>query len=81
MTLTISKFSRYPLTRDDARHMLESYCALPNEIDFLHVRSISHCFAHELFSQFPPTTNPRITNATPFVERIVSSVLSDRSAQ
>jgi hypothetical protein len=73
MTLKISSFTRYPLTREEARQILSSLPARPNEIDFSEVRSISHCFAHELFSNLQES-RPQILNATPFVENIISSV-------
>ena len=73
MTLKISSFTRYPLTRENARKILASLPARPNEIDFSEVRSLSHCFAHELFSALEDS-HPRIVNATPFVENIISSV-------
>jgi len=73
MTLKISNFTRYPLTREEARQILSSLPVRPNAIDFSEIRSISHCFAHELFSTLQDS-QPQILNAAPFVENIVSSV-------
>lgn len=75
MTLKISEFTRYPLTRDDARQMLASCSALPDTLDFSEIISVSHCFADELMSKF--TRSPKVLNACPFVQRIVSAVSSD----
>lgn len=74
MTLKISNFTRYPMTRDDARSILSSLAARPEKVDFSEIRSISHCFAHEFVSSFSET-QPQILNACPFVERILSSVM------
>jgi hypothetical protein len=73
MTLRISSFTQYPLTREEARQILSSLPVRPDAIDFSDLRSISHCFAHELFSTLRDF-RPQILNAAPFVENIVSSV-------
>jgi hypothetical protein len=44
----------------------------PDAVDFSGVRSVTHCFADELFSSFP--TMPKIVNASPFVTRILRAV-------
>lgn len=75
MTLKVSNFTRYPLMREDARRMLSALGVPPSQIDFSEVRSISHCFAHELVSNLDSTDKLMILNASPYVERIISSVM------
>ena len=74
MKLSIKDFSRYPLTREDARKVISTLEAIPDEIDFSEVVSISHCFADELFSRLTVKKQPKIRNASPFVARILCSV-------
>jgi hypothetical protein len=75
MTLKISEFTRFPLTRDDARQMLAACPSLPDTLDFDGIFSVSHCFADELMSNF--ARSPKVLNACPFVQRIVSAVSLD----
>lgn len=75
MTLKISDFTRYPMTREDARWILSSTVVCPEQVDFSEIKSISHCFAHEFFSSF--SVRPQVLNASAFVERIVSSVMPE----
>jgi hypothetical protein len=70
MTLKIKEFSRFPLTREDAKRIALSFSDCPDQIDFSDVVSVSHCFADELFSHFAPE-KPLVVNASPFVARIV----------
>jgi hypothetical protein len=71
VTLKMKEFSRFPLTREDARKIsLEVPC--PERVDFTDVVSVTHCFADELFSRFSPA-RPSIVNASPFVARIVNA--------
>ena len=72
MTLKIKEFSRFPLTREDAKRIALSLSYLPEQIDFSDVSVVSHCFADELFSRLAPE-KPLVINASPFVARIVSA--------
>lgn len=71
MTLKIKDFSRYLLTREDAKRIALAV-RRPEQIDFSDVVSVSHCFADELFSLFSDH-KPVVLNASPFVHRIVSA--------
>jgi hypothetical protein len=72
VTLKVREFSRFPLTREDAKKIAKAV-PCPDQVDFSQVVSVSHCFADELFSLFAPA-KPKVINASPFVERIVVSV-------
>jgi hypothetical protein len=74
MTLTIRQFTCLPMSREDARQMLDTVSAPLERIDFSEIESVSHCFAHELFCNLPAHSAPAISNASPYVERIVSAV-------
>jgi hypothetical protein len=70
--MTVKVSTVHPMTRQDARDILARFASRPDTIDFSRVRTISHCFADELFSHLPAST--RVLNASPFVQRILSSV-------
>jgi hypothetical protein len=74
MTLTIKQFTCLPMLRDDARIMLSSMSAPPEKIDFSEIESITHCFADELFRNLPASAALSVSNASPYVQRIVSAV-------
>jgi hypothetical protein len=69
MTIRIKEFSRFPITREDAKKIASAF-PCPDSVDFSDVVSVSHCFADELFSRFSPA-KPDVINASPFVARIV----------
>lgn len=72
MTLRIKEFSRFPLTREDAKRIaLAVPC--PDEVDFSEVVSVSHCFADELFTRFAPA-RPTVVNAPSFVRKVAAGV-------
>jgi hypothetical protein len=72
VTLHIRDFSRFLLTREDAKKIaLAVPC--PDAVDFSEIVSVSHCFADELFNRFAPN-RPTVLDAPSFVEKVASAV-------